>query len=450
MRPLYTFYGDDFTGSTDVLEQLAANGVRSALFLAPPTSALLEKFSGLQAFGIAGDSRSRSPEWMSKHLPPIFATLRSFHSPIVHYKVCSTFDSSPTHGSIGRAIELGIDAFQPRFVPIVVGSPHLRRFVFEGRLFASAPDGAIHRIDRHPMSRHPVTPMREPDLRRHLQKQTTLPIGHIAHTQLHTRATTATALKRELSAGSRAILFDTIDSHSLVIAADLLWHSACEEPLFCAASSGLTAGLIAAWRKHDMLHAELSTPTVEPISPLLVVSGSCSVATSRQIEWAAKNAFETIHADTIRLLDAQSGESYRNKLIDQLTTLIAQRRDVVLYTSLGNSPAEIAGETLGTALGLVLHRLLSATSLERVVLCGGDTSSHAVQQLGIAALTWKASLQPGAPLCEAHFVDPDARPLELVLKGGQAGRDDFFAVAKGIRQAQSRAAAAADHASFKP
>ena len=448
MPPLYTFYGDDFTGSTDVLEQLAANGVRSALFLAPPASALLQKFSGLQAFGIAGDSRSRSPEWMSKHLPSTFAALRRFHSPIVHYKVCSTFDSSPAHGSIGRAIELGIDVFHPRFVPIVVGSPHLRRFVFEGRLFASGPDGEIHRIDRHPMSRHPVTPMREPDLRRHLQKQTRLALGHVAHTQLHTHATASKALNQALSAGSRAILFDTVDSHSLEIAANLLWQSAYEEPLFCAASSGLTAGLIAAWRKHGVLHAELSTPAVEPISPLLVVSGSCSVATSRQIEWAAKNGFETIHADTIQMLDPKSGESYRNKLVDQLTRLIAQRRDTVLYTSLGNSPTEFAGETLGTTLGSILQRLLTATSVGRVVLCGGDTSSHAVQQLGIAALTWKASLQPGAPLCQVHFAD-HARPLELVLKGGQAGRDDFFAVAKGTRQS-GRAAATADQTSLKP
>ena len=134
MLPLYTFYGDDFTGSTDVLEQLAANGVRSALFIAPPTPAQLEMFPALEAFGIAGDSRSRSPAWMSEHLPQIFALLRNFHAPIVHYKVCSTFDSSPKHGSIGRAIALGIEVFRPRFVPIVVGSPHLRRFVFEGRL----------------------------------------------------------------------------------------------------------------------------------------------------------------------------------------------------------------------------------------------------------------------------------------------------------------------------
>ncbi len=391
-------------------------------------------FPALEAFGVAGDSRSRSPAWMSEHLPQIFASLRNFHAPIVHYKVCSTFDSSPKHGSIGRAIALGIEVFRPRFVPIVVGSPHLRRFVFEGRLFASAPDGTIHRIDRHPMSRHPVTPMREPDLRRHLQKQTTLPIGHIPHTELHTRSSASKGLERELSAGARAILFDTIDSHSLEIAVDLLWESALEQPLFGAASSGLTAGLISAWRRHAILGTELSAPAVDSASPLLVVSGSCSVATSRQIDWASRNGFQTLAADPTRILDPLRGKTYRESLLHHLTMILNRGQDIVLYTSLGDAPLEFVGESLGAALGLMLRDLLASTSIIRVILCGGDTSSHAVQQLGIVALTWKASLQPGAPLCQVHFADCRSRPLELVLKGGQVGSDDFFAIAKGVRK----------------
>ena len=56
------FYGDDFTGSTDALEVLAFAGVRTALFLAPPTPAMLERFGALDAIGVAGDSRAMSPQ----------------------------------------------------------------------------------------------------------------------------------------------------------------------------------------------------------------------------------------------------------------------------------------------------------------------------------------------------------------------------------------------------
>ena len=176
---LYSFYGDDFTGSTDVLEVLATAGVRSVLFLRVPSEEHRRGFSDTEAFGIAGTSRSHSPQWMDEHLPAVFAQLRAFGAPIIHYKTSSTFDSSPQLGSIGRALEIGRDALQCAFVPIVVAAPHLRRYVAFGNLFAAAAD-EIWRIDRHPtMSRHPVTPMHEADLRQHLAAQTSLRIGLI-------------------------------------------------------------------------------------------------------------------------------------------------------------------------------------------------------------------------------------------------------------------------------
>ena len=39
---LLTFYGDDFTGSTDALEQLARSGIRAMLFIEPPSPRAVE------------------------------------------------------------------------------------------------------------------------------------------------------------------------------------------------------------------------------------------------------------------------------------------------------------------------------------------------------------------------------------------------------------------------
>src|ERR1700722_11254150 len=105
---LLSFYGDDFTGSTDAMESLARRGVRTVLFTDPPTAAQLQEYSGLRAFGIAGLTRSLSPAAMETILRPAFTLLRCSGSPIIHYKVCSTFDSSPNIGSICRVIELGL------------------------------------------------------------------------------------------------------------------------------------------------------------------------------------------------------------------------------------------------------------------------------------------------------------------------------------------------------
>ena len=95
---LYTSYGDDFTGSTDVLEQLELKAVRAVLFLGIPTEAQLARFANVEAMGIAGDSRSRSPEWMDEHLPHAFTWLKALEACFCHYKVSSTFDSSATTG----------------------------------------------------------------------------------------------------------------------------------------------------------------------------------------------------------------------------------------------------------------------------------------------------------------------------------------------------------------
>ena len=103
---------------------------------------------------------------------------------VCHYKVCSTFDSSPHVGNIGRAAEIGKRVFGATFVPILVGAPPLKRYTCFGNLFAAV-DGVVYRIDRHPtMKCHPVTPMREADLRVHLKQQTELSIGLLDVLQL--------------------------------------------------------------------------------------------------------------------------------------------------------------------------------------------------------------------------------------------------------------------------
>jgi uncharacterized protein YgbK (DUF1537 family) len=432
MDLLYTFYGDDFTGSTDVLEQLGSNGVPAVLFLGPPSSAHLAAFSNVQAIGIAGDSRSRSPEWISAHLPAIFRTLKQFGAPMTHYKVCSTFDSSPTHGSIGRAIEIGAEIFSPAFVPIVVGAPHLRRYVAFGNLFAAGPDGVVQRIDRHPMSRHPVTPMHEADLRLHLAAQSQTKVGLVDIPMLKSGAASG-AVASLVASEYRAILFDTVDAQTQAAVGEILWSQARQRPVFSAGSSGLTAALISAWSALDMLTEPPPPETLPPVKPLLVVSGSCSEKTQRQLRYALAHGYCGIPLDPVALLD-RNGHAHTAAL-QVAAKAIAAGKDTVLYTALGPTEATAHGAELGAALGSLLRELLaqSATSpapVRRVMLCGGDTSSHAVQQLGLYALTWAANLQPGCPLCRAH-ADSELDGLELVLKGGQVGTDNFFDVVRG-------------------
>jgi uncharacterized protein YgbK (DUF1537 family) len=434
MRILYTYYGDDFTGSTDVLEQFGANGIPAVLFLGPPSAAHLARFPDVQAIGIAGDSRSRSPEWMSANLPAIFLTLQQFRAPIHHYKTCSTFDSSPTIGSIGRAIEIGREVFTPAFVPIVVGAPHLRRYVAFGQLFAGEPDGTVQRIDRHPMSRHPVTPMHESDLRRHLAAQTATKIGLIDIPTLKANSSASTdQLNALIASGHQAVLFDTIDDETQTRVGNLLWDRAQEQPLFVAGSSGLTAALVSAWNDLGLLPEAVGSAPLPLARPLLVVSGSCSAVTERQLRYAFAHGYHGICLDPAVLLD--SSDSARRDALESAFKSLSAGRDTILYTALGTPTSPSPGDQMGIALGDLLRELLartaeSPTPVRRVLLCGGDTSSHAIQQLRIYALTWVANIQPGGPLCRAH-ADSSLDGLELVLKGGQVGTPDFFDFVRG-------------------
>ena len=106
------FYGDDFTGSTDALESLSQAGAKTMLFLDPPSAEQLSRFPHLDAIGVAGLTRAMRPEEMAETLRPAFTSLRELGVSIVHYKVCSTFDSSPEIGSIGRAAEMGREIFR--------------------------------------------------------------------------------------------------------------------------------------------------------------------------------------------------------------------------------------------------------------------------------------------------------------------------------------------------
>jgi 3-oxoisoapionate kinase len=409
-KPIFSYYGDDFTGSTDALEALAVNGVPTVLFLKTPDDSDLRGFSGCRAVGIAGDSRSRTPEWMSAELPAMFRRLREIGAPVVQYKICSTFDSSPGAGSIGRTLEIGLEVFGGGRVAVVPAAPLLQRYVVFGNMFA-ADNGVVHRIDRHPtMRQHPVTPMEESDLRIHLARQTALRIGLVNLPALR-------AGRRDIPEGAQALLFDGLEPDDTASAARFLWETRATPQIFAVGSSGFTYGMLDYWRSRGLIPEPEACATRSPTDRLLVLSGSCSAATERQIRTAIGGRFHGIRLDAAEAAwpDAQR----------EAVCKLAGRGSVILYTALGpEMRAEgVDRQKLAAAMGRLLGDVIRETGVRRVVVAGGDTSSHAVRELHLTALTYAAPLTRGAPLCRAHGW---AGELELVLKGGQVGPDDFF------------------------
>ena len=448
------FYGDDFTGSTDALEVLAFAGERCALFLEPPSPALLARFGTLDAIGVAGDSRAMTPAEMDAQLPAVFAALARL-SPIVHYKVCSTFDSAPEVGSIGHAIAIARAGLGTRAIPIVAGTPALGRYCAFAHLFArSATDGEVHRIDRHPIMRvHPVTPMHESDLRLHLARQAPLSIASFALPHLEAGREHADAHFDALVAGAaQALLFDaTTDAHLTEIGRLIERQARAAAPLFVVGSSGAQYALTQWWREAGRAARQTEGfERFDAVDRVLAISGSASLASARQIEHAVEAGFVEHAIDTRALLDEGAPSHAVDALAGRAIESLGRGHSVILHTAKGPHDARIeaavsalqarglerdaarrqSARLLGRRLGEAARAIVQSVRLRRLLVAGGDTSGAIVKTLAPQALQVAAWLARGVPLCRLVAQEPWLDGLELALKGGQLGDEDFFESAR--------------------
>lgn len=441
---LLTFYGDDFTGSTDVMESLVLGGVPTVLFLEPPSAEFIARtFPRVRAVGVAGVSRSMSPAQMDAELPAQFTALKTLGAPLFHYKICSTFDSSPTMGSIGHAIDIGLDIFAPKSIPMMVGAPALRRYVAFGNLFAAFSD-AVYRLDRHPtMRRHPITPMDESDLRLHLSKQTSRKIGLIDLLQLaNSDEAIAERFHALAAAGHDIILFDTLDNTHLPKIGRLVWSLRSDQPIFVVSSSGIEYALVAHWQEIGLITLPSPLPSPGSVDQLLVISGSAAPQTAAQIDWALANGFRPIRLDSAALVDPDRVTTARTAVLDETLNALNAGRSVILFSAHGPDDPAIAqtsqhmqaigldpqrvGALLGEQQGIILRTILEHKPLKRVCVAGGDTCGHTARQLGIYALEILIPVAPGSPLCSARSHNPAFDGLEISLKAGQVGKPDYF------------------------
>lgn len=462
---LLTFYGDDFTGSTDALEQLTLAGIRAMLFIQPPRPDQLKRFPGLEAVGVAGMTRSMKPDAMVSELRPVLKKLKALGAPHVHYKVCSTFDSSPAVGSIGRVIDMASEIFRRPFVPLLVAAPALGRYTIFGTHFArfgAGSNGEIYRLDRHPaISQHPVTPMKEADLRRHLAKQTRKKIALFDLLKITLPESESQTAFTELLAGKPdVILFDGVSRAHLTRIGQLMdGFAQAKRPLFSVGSSGIEMALTTYWRKcgipgrnaptardyfksaaPDFMAGTSVGTGGRPTRPILIGSGSCSPVTERQIRWALRNGFAEMALDPMALASGKTIEQEVKRSSAAAAKLLQSGRSVIIHTTRTGSDARTAaklklhtGRILGTALGRILRRTLGHSRVQRVCVAGGDTSSFAARALGIEALVMIAPLTPGAPLCRALAPGSPADGLEVVFKGGQVGGENYFEVVRNAK-----------------
>lgn len=397
--PDIVFLGDDFTGASDSLASYARRGMAARLILSDETAA-----GNLDVLGIATDLRSLSPEHALKEIDSIWPRIAAATPTVLHYKVCSTFDSGPETGSIGAATRALAERFKPDIVAAIGGQPSLGRYCAFGNLFARGPDGTVHRIDRHPvMAQHPVTPMTEADLARHLALQGLNGLQKITAVDLGDPDSTL----EKLRAGP--VLFDVMHPEDQTAIADLLRRAGGRQLLIGASSIAeiLSPGPV----------CEASPERAEaPSSPnLLLFAGSRSSTSKAQVDAARKYT----------RLALTRAELSSGSVAGKAAGMLREGKPVLIHL-LPDEDYGLTPGALADACAEVIEAVLEKADAGYLGLAGGDTSSRICNRLGFDALSFERVIGSGVCICTGTHVLSTRNNMRVMLKGGQMGGPDLF------------------------
>jgi uncharacterized protein YgbK (DUF1537 family) len=411
------FLADDLTGAADVLAQAHARGLDAALTIDPaaplPDSA--------DVVGIAGPSRSLEGAELEQAIRDGVTPFVGEELDVLIYKVCSTFDSSPTVGNIGRAIEI-LHEYWPTHgaIPVVPAQPEFGRYTAFSQHFG-AYKGEVYRLDRHPvMSRHPATPMSEADLRDIIASQTQT-MARPAALQLPAYADgTFDELWTERRSNTGAFVVDAVAPDQMdEVARALLAGPA---PALVVGSGGIMAALGRFLGRSEPRPQQATAAS----GPVLAVSASASSTTADQIA----DAIDAGWVDVAIPADALGHAEPRGQWVEVVASALLRGENVIAHTLRGTSDPRlnahpVSSADVGRAIGRLARGMVERDLTRDVAIFGGDSSSHALLALGVTELRVTEQFVTAGPICAADDASPVAG-CRLLLKGGQVGPVDVL------------------------
>jgi len=406
---------DDLTGASDLALMLAREGLRTIQTIGLPRTEL--DLSNADAVVVALKSRTIAPKDAIDQSLSAARALKQAGAEHLFFKYCSTFDSTD-EGNIGPVTEALLAFTSSDFTLACPAFPANGRTIYKGHLFVNGVP-----LHESSMKDHPLTPMRDSNLVRVLQRQTQLSVGLIPFEDVDAGIDAIRlAFEREKAAGHRIVIVDALsDAHLRTIG-----HAAAELPLITG-GSGVAMGLPAAYRRSGTsLTTSSSTSFDAPAGRSIILAGSCSSATRRQVETAIAAGLPALRLDPI---DLASGEVSARTALDWLAAQPTSG-PVLIYSTATPDEVQIvqsklgrmnAGEIVENTLADIA-RALPGLGFARIIVAGGETSGAVVNALGIQALTIGPEIDPGVPWTRSL----GKRELALALKSGNFGAPDFF------------------------
>ena len=412
---------DDFTGATDLANNLVRSGMRVVQTIGVPAQALQ---ANVDAVVVALKSRTLPPEEAVAQSLQALAWLKAQGVQQVYFKYCSTFDSwyrGDVRGNIGPVSEALMAALGTDFTIATPAFPDNQRTVFKGYLFVG--DGLLSESG---MKDHPLTPMNDANLVRVLQAQCQQRVGLIDH---KTVAQGAEAIRARIHAlraeGVRLAVVDAVSNDDLM----RLGPALKDLPLVTA-GSGVAIGLPANWG----LKPSPTTSRLPAAQGLqAIVSGSCSQATQGQVADFKQRGGPAWALDPLRLTDDPALADCVQEALTWAAPQLAQGPVLVYSTSEPSAVqaiqsqmgAGVAGHRVEQALAQIARGLVQL-GVRQLVVAGGETSGACVQALAIEQLQIGPQIDPGVPWCHAPTVLAPDQGVHVALKSGNFGTPDFF------------------------
>ena len=406
---------DDFTGATDLANNLVRAGMRVVQTIGVPNAPLSAE---VDAVVVALKSRTISPQDAIDQSLQALQWLQDQGAQQIYFKYCSTFDST-AQGNIGPVTEALMQALQTDFTIATPAFPDNGRTVFKGYLFV----GDVL-LNESGMQHHPLTPMTDANLVRVMQAQCTSKVGLLTH---KTIAQGATAISQEITnlkqQGVRIAIVDAVSNDDLMRLGPALKGM----PLVTA-GSGVAIGLPQNFGLSPTPQASV-LPKASGLQA--VVSGSCSQATNRQVAHFKATGRPTFLIDPLHLKG--SWEDLVQEALAWAQGHLASGPVLVYSTATPESVqavqsqlgVEVAGHQVEQALAAIARGLVQQ-GVHQLVIAGGETSGACVQALSIEQLQIGPQIDPGVPWCHAHT---PMGGVHITLKSGNFGTDDFFSKA---------------------
>ena len=407
---------DDVTGATDLANNLVGAGMRVIQFFKIPSPDQVRR-APADAIVIALKTRSVPPPEAVRQSVEACRALKKAGCQRFFFKYCSTFDSTPTGniGPVAEAIMSFLGASQTIYCPAF---PRAGRTVYQGHLFVS--NKLLHESG---MQNHPINPMNDANLIRVLTQQTTNPVGAIGYGELRDAETIRQSLDRLHGDGIAHVVIDTCDDIHLQMIAD-----ATASMQLTTGGSGIASFLPAAFRRHGILSdspGEVELPRSNGRS--LILSGSCSEATRRQVARASE-VFESFPVDAsivVRDIDAEA-ERVAKRIEESDPS-----KPLLVYTTSDPGTVRQAQSRLGVAetaeaverfFESVAERSVRRLGVGTLIVAGGETSGAVIRAIGVDAIKIGPEICTGVPWTQT-VGEPS---IALALKSGNFGNDNFF------------------------